>query len=173
MFISVSDMMLKEQFRQDLKDALKSGNVQRRLVLSLVMSAIKSRELEKRTKLSKTDKKLDTERLSIDSELTDEEIIATVFSEIKKRKDSIEQFEKGGRKELAQKERDELNILMEYMPEQMSENDVREEVKKAIVSTSISGHKDMGKVIGAVMAKVKGKADGQIVSKITKEELSR
>lgn len=161
--------MLKDWLQADIKDALKSGNAQKRLTLSLVLSSIKSRELDKRTKLSKTES--DTSKLEEMSRLTDEEIIEVLSSEIKKRKEAIEQYEKGGREELAQKERDELNILMEYMPEQMSEEAVREEVRKSISELGASGLKDMGKVIGAVMSKVKGKADGQTVSRIVKEEL--
>lgn len=162
--------MLKEKLQNDVKDALKSGNAQKRMVLSLVLSAIKSRELEKRTKLSKTES--DTSKLEESSKLNDEEIIEVLSSEIKKRKEAIEQYQKGGREELAQKERNELNILLTYMPEQMSEGEVREEVKKAVSLTGASGIKDMGKVIGAVMVKVKGKADGQMVNRIVKEELS-
>ncbi len=167
--------MLKEKLQADVKDALKSGNAIKRLVLSLVLSAIKSRELEKRAKLSKAES--DVVKLEEASKLNDEEIIEVLSSEIKKRKEAIEQYEKGGRKELAQKERNELAILMEYMPEQMSEDEIRSEVEKTIKeirSTSLEqtvGPKDTGKVIGAVMARVKGKTDGQMVSKLVKELL--
>lgn len=162
--------MLKEKLQSDAKEALKSGNVEKRLVLSLVLSAVKSRELEKRTKLSKTE--ADSSKLEEASRLNDEEIVEVLSSEIKKRKDSIEQYTKGGRPELAEKEAGEMAILMSYMPEQMSEDDIRKEIKQAISQTGASGPKDMGKVIGAVMAKVKGKADGQLVSKLVKEKLS-
>ena len=163
--------MLKEKLQQEMKDALKSGNPQRRTLMGMILTAIKNREFEKRTKLSKAEK--DTAKLEEQSKLNDEEIVEVISSEIKKRKDSIEQYEKGGREELSQKERDELNILMAYMPEQMSEEDVRNEIKKTIAETGAKDMKDMGKVIGAVMAKIKGKADGQLVSKIAKEELSK
>ena len=105
--------------------------------------------------------------------LTDEEVVEVLSFEVKKRKDSIEQYEKGGRPELAQKEQEEIKILMGYMPEQMSEEAIRDEVKKTVNQTGASGPRDMGKVIGAVMAKVKGKADGQVVSRIVKEELQK
>lgn len=164
--------MLKEKLQQDTKKAMKSGDALGRLVLSLVISAIKNKELEKRTKLSKTDEPLSASRLTL-SELTDEEIIDVISYEVKKRKESIESYEKGGREELAQKERDELTILMKYMPEQMSEDAIKEEVKKAIAEVGAKDMKDMGKVIGAVMAKVKSKADGSLVSKLVKEELSK
>ena len=162
--------MLKEKLQTDVKEALKAGDSQRRMVLGLVLSAVKSRELEKRGKLSKTEQ--DTSKLEELSKLNEEEIIEVISSEIKKRKDSIEQYNKGGRPELAEKEKSEIEILTEYMPEQMSEDAVREEVKKAISQTGAFGPKDTGKVIGALMAKIKGKADGTLVSKIVRDILS-
>ena len=159
-----------------MKKAMKTGDALRRLVLSLVSSAIKNKELEKRTKLSKSG--ADSGKLEEISKLSDEEAIDVISSEVKKRKESIESYEKAGRAELSQKERDELNVLMEYMPEQMSEDEIRTEAKKAIAeirSTSSGqavGPKEMGKVLQVLMPKVKGRADGQLVSRIVKEELS-
>jgi|SRR3989338_457253 len=147
--------MLKEKIQQEMKDALKSGDSQKRTLLGMVLSAVKNKEIEKR------------------SELTDEDVIGVISSEIKKRKDATEQFEKGGRPELAEGERKEAETLMTYMPEQMSEEDIRNEIKKTITETGAKDVKEMGKVIGAVMAKIKGKADGQVVSRIVKEELSK
>ncbi len=161
--------MLKDKLQQDMKDALKSGDAQKRMTLGMVLSAVKGRELDKRSKLSKSG--IEIANLEEQSKLNDEEIIEVLSSEIKKRKEAIEQFQKGGREELAQKEMEELSMLMEYMPAQMSEAEVMAEVKKAIAETGASGPKDMGKVIGAVMARVKGKADGQLVSKLVKDEL--
>jgi len=145
--------MLKEKLNEDLKVALKTGNSQKRLVLSLVVSAIKNKEIEKRR------------------ELSDDEVVDVIVSEVKKRKESIESYEKAGREELAQKERDELNVLMEYLPEQMSENEIRTEAGKAILEIGATDIKQMGKVLGVLMPKLKGKADGQMVSRIVKEEL--
>ena len=163
--------MLKDKLQGDMMDALKSGNSQKRTLLGMVLTAIKNREFEKRTKLSKTEK--DIAKLEEQSKLNDEEIVEVISSEIKKRKDAIEQYEKGGRPDLAEQEKKEAEMLMTYMPEQMSEEDVRAEVKKAINETGAKDMKEMGKVIGAVMAKVKGKDDGQTVSRIVKEELSK
>lgn len=157
-----------------MREAMKTGNANKRLVLSLILSAIKTRELEKRTKLSKTES--DLAKLESAGMLNDEEVIEVLSSEVKKRKESIESYEKGGREEMAQKERDELNILMEYMPEQMSEDEIRAEAKKAITETGASppaGGKEMGKVLGVLMPRIKGRADGQTVSRIVKEELSK
>ena len=147
--------MLKEKIQQEMKDALKSGNSQKRTLLGMVLAAIKNKEIEKR------------------NELSDDDVVAVIASEIKKRKDAVEQYEKGGRPELAEGERKEAEMLMVYMPEQMSEDDVRAEVKKAIAQTGAKEIKEMGKVIGAVMAKIKGKADGQLVNRLVKEELSK
>lgn len=146
--------MLKEKLQQEMKDALKSGDSPKRTLLGMVLSSIKNKEIEKR------------------SELGDDETIAVISSEIKKRKDAVEQYEKGGRPELAEGERKEIETLMAYMPEQMSEEEIRNEVKKTIAETGIKDMKEMGKLIGAVMAKVKGKADGQTVNRLVKEELT-
>lgn len=147
--------MLKEKLQQDVKDALKSGDRKKRMVLGMVLSAIKNKEIEKR------------------GELSEEDIVAVIASEIKKRRDSLDQYQKGGRLDLAEQEKKEAEMLMAYMPEQMSEDEVRAEVKKAVSETGANNMKEMGKVIGAVMTKVKGKADGQIVSQMVKEELSK
>lgn len=193
--------MLKEKLQNGLKESLKSGDVLKRLVLGMLLTAIKNKEFNKRTKLSKTEK--DISRLETASLLNDEETIEIVGSEVKKRKEAIESYEKGSRPELAQKEKKELEILMTYMPEQMSEEDVRKLVRQTIteMTSSVrgrmstesessadhafqagrtsSGIKDTGlpaqagKVIGQVMAKVKGRTEGDIVSKLVKEELSK
>ena len=160
---------LKMRLQEDAKHALKSGEQTKRLVLNMLLTSIHNKEIEKRTKLSKEGIVSDLEK---GSELTDEEIVLSVFSEVKKRKEAIEIFQKGGREELAVKERDELTILESYMPEQLNESEVRDAVNRSISETGAKDIKEMGKVIGAVMGKIKGKADGQMVSKIVKEELS-
>lgn len=163
--------MLKEKLQADVKEALKSGNSQKRTLLGMVLSSVKNREFDKRAKLSKSES--DSAKLDEMCKLNDEEVIETISSEIKKRKDSVEQFEKGGRPELAAQENEEIEILKAYMPEQMSDDAVLAEVKNAIAETGASGPKDMGKVIGVVMAKIKGKADGTLVSQLVKSELSK
>ncbi|MEK7138852.1 MAG: GatB/YqeY domain-containing protein [Patescibacteria group bacterium] len=152
--------MLKEKLQQDIKNALKTGNSIKRLVLGMVLNSIKNRELQKRAKSGKAE------------ELNDDEVLEVVASEVKKRKESIESYEKGGRTELAQKEREELNILMTYMPEQMSEETIREEAKKAITETNAKDIREIGKVLSVLMPKLKGRADGQTVSRIVKETLT-
>jgi uncharacterized protein YqeY len=142
-------------------------------LLGMVLSAVKNREFDKRAKVSKSTGETDGAKLDEMAKLNDEEIVETISSEIKKRKDSVEQFEKGGRPELAEQEKQEIEMLMVYMPEQMSEDEIKSVVADVIKATGAAGPKDMGKVIGAVMAKIKGKADGTLVSKVVKEELSK
>ena len=161
--------MLKQQLQKDLNESLKSGDQLKRLVLGMLMTAVKNKELVKRQQLSKSVS--DASELEKQSQLTDEEILETIASEVKKRKEAIEQFKTGGREELAQKEKSEMDILIAYLPEQMSEEDIHTEIQKTITELNASSVKDMGKVIGAVMAKLKGRADGGLVSKIAKELL--
>lgn len=163
--------MLKDKLQQNVKDALKSGDSEKRVLLGMVFSAIKNKEFEKRSKLSKTE--TDAVKLEAESKLNDEEIIEVLSSEIKKRKESVESYTKGGRADLAEKEEKELAVLMSYMPEQMSEDAIREIVKKTLADLGLKDIKDMGKAIGAIMAQVKGKADGTVVSKIVKEEFRK
>jgi uncharacterized protein YqeY len=161
--------VLKEQLQKELNEALKSGNQLRRLVLGLLMTAIKNREVAKRTQLSKTI--TDIAELEKQSQATNDEVLEVIAGEVKKRKEAIEQFKAGGREDLAQKEKSEIDILAAYLPEQAGEEEIRAEVQKSIAELNAQGPKDMGKVIGAVMAKLKGKADGGTVSKIAKELL--
>lgn len=163
--------MLKDKLQQDVKEALRAGDSEKRVLLGMVLSAIKNKEFEKRSKLSKTE--TDIQKLEEASRLNDEEIIEVLSSEIKKRKEAAESFTKGGRQDLAQKEEKELTILMSYMPEQMSEDAIRDIVKKTLADLGLKDIKDMGKAIGAVMSQVKGQADGQTVSRIMKEELGK
>ena len=163
--------MLKEQLQKEMTEALKAGNQLKRLVLGTLMTAIKNKELAKRGQIGKTTN--ETRELEQKSQLTNEEIFEVMAGEVKKRKDSIEQFSAGGRMDLANKERAEMEILLAYLPEQLSEEEVRKEVQAIIEQLGVKEMKEMGKVIGAVMAKLKGRADGGLVSKITKEILAR
>lgn len=163
--------MLKDTLKEDMKNALKSGNSSLRTLIGMVMSSIKNKELEKRGKLIKTI--TDPVQLDAESQLTEQEILDVVASEVKRRKDSIVEFEKGGRPELAASEKAEADILMKYLPEQLSDDALRAIIQKKISEVGAMGMKDMGKVIGAVVAEVKSSADGQRVSGIVKEELSK
>lgn len=161
--------MLKQRLKDDLKEALKAGDSKRRTVIGMVMSTIKNRELDKRGKLMKAGG--DAATVDAQSELTDEEIIEALSSEVKKRKESIMTYEQGGRPELAVQEKEEMEMLMKYLPEQLPEGAIRDIVKKAVGEVKPADMKEMGKVMSQVMPHVKGKADGQVVSRIVQEEL--
>ena len=106
-------------------------------------------------------------------EATDEDVLSVIDKQVKQRKDSIEQFEKAGRPELAAKEKQEMDMLVKYLPEQMSEEEARQIVEETVAGLGNVTMADMGKVMGAVMPKLKGKADGNIVSKLVRETLSK
>jgi uncharacterized protein YqeY len=148
--------MLKQQIRDQLKEAMIARDELRLSVIRMLLSAITYYEINKG---------------GAGYEATDEDVLTVIGTQVKQRKDSIEQFEKGGRPELAEKEKKELTLLQVYLPQQMSEEEVRSIVKEAIAQTGASSPADMGKVMGALMPKVKGKADGSLVSKIVKESL--
>lgn len=163
--------MLKEKINQDIKQAMINKEELLLLVLRGINAAIHNKEIEKRTKLSKTEK--DLAKLEEQCKLSDEEVIDIISSEAKKRKDSIEEFIKGNRQDLVEKEIKELEIIKKYLPEQMSEDAVKKIVKKVIADIGAVGPKDTGKVMSAVMLQVKGKADGNMVNKIVGELLKR
>ncbi len=162
--------MLREKINQDLKKAQQEKNELIILVLRGINAAIHNKEIEKRTKLSKEEK--DIEKLEKESKITEEEVMEIVSNETKKRKEAIEEFKKGNRNDLAEKEEKELEILKEYLPEQMSEEQIREEAKKTIEETGATGPQDTGKVMSILMPKLKGKAEGGLVSKIVQELLT-
>jgi len=163
--------MLKDKLKQDMIAALKGGDSAKRSLLGMVMASIKNKELEKRGKLIKTI--TDPVQLEAESQLTEQETLDVVASEVKRRRDSVAEFEKGGRPELAESERAEAEALMTYLPEQMSDDDLRALVQKFVVSTGATDVKDMGKVMSALKSELKGAADGQRVSAMVKEELSK
>lgn len=149
--------MLKNRIQEDLKQAMVARDEQKLSTIRMLKSAIQYFEIQKG---------------GAGYEATDEEILDVVSKEIKKRKESIELYKQGNRPEAAQKEADEIQILEAYLPEQMSEDEVRTLVKEAVESTGATTPQDMGKVMGALMPKVKGKADGTLVSNLVREALS-
>jgi hypothetical protein len=158
-------MSLKEKIREDLTAALKDKKELELSVLRMLSAAISNKETEKRTKIWKTKQDLAQEDLEKESQFSDEEIFDVISSEIKKRKESIELFERGGRKELVEKENRELNFLKSYLPEQLSEEQVKEIVKAAVLKTGAKEIKDMGRVMAEINPQLKGKADMSLVSK--------
>jgi len=164
--------MLKAKVQQDSTEALKSGDQFLVGTLRMLLASIITKEKEKRYKISKEKPNISEGDLSKESELTDEQIIEVISSEIKKRKDAILLYEKGNRPELAEKEQKEIEILKKYLPEQLSEDELRKLVEESITKVGATEIKDTGKIMAVLMPKVKGKADNSEISKIIKEILS-
>jgi len=161
--------MLKDKIKADFKEAFKAKDQVKLSVLKMVNSEIGNAEINKRAKLIKNGK---TENIETASILNDEEVLQVVGREVKKRKDSIEAFEKAGRLELAEKESLLAMALMVYMPEQLSEEKIRELAKDAMAKSEAKNEKEIGKIMAILMPQVKGKADGALVNKIVRELLS-
>jgi uncharacterized protein YqeY len=138
-----------------MKSALKNKEKAKLSTIRMLKSSIKREEIEKR------------------GPLTDDEIIDVIVREIKQRKDSLAEYEKAGREDLVQKEREEIEILQTYLPEQLSEEEVRQIVAQVIAEVGATSRADMGKVMGSIMPKVKGRADGRLVNRLVQEALSR
>lgn len=164
--------MAKQQIQADSKEALKSGDQFKLGVLRMLLSSISVKEKEKRYKIAKDTPDSSEEALIKQSELSEEEIQNTITSEIKKRRDAIALYEQGGRPELAEKERKEIEVLQKYLPEQLSEEELTKIIKDSIEKTGAKEMKDMGKIMADLMPKVKGKAEGGQISKIIKDLLS-
>ena len=160
--------MLKDKIKADFKEAFKAKDQVKLSVLKMVNSEIGNAEINKRAKLIKDGK---TENIETVSRLNDEEVLQVVGREVKKRKDSIEAFEKAGRLELAEKEKEEMAALMAYMPEQLPEEKIKELAKKAMDQSGAKVEKEIGKVMALLSPQVKGKADGALVNKIVRELL--
>ena len=163
---------MKQRIQQNLKDALKGKRKIELSTLRLVLASILNREKEKRYKIAKEKPELEEKELEKESQLTDEEIIKVVFSETKKRKEAIESFEKGGRTDLVEKEKKELEVLQKYLPEQISEQEIKRMAEQVIKEIGAKDLKDMGKVIENLIPKVKGRAEGSAVSKVVRELLT-
>ena len=164
-------MSLKEQIQRDLNSAIKEKKKIEASTLRMLNAAIINKEKEKRYKLSKEEPELKEEELAEKSELTDEEVIEVISSEVKKRKETILEFEKGERQDLAEKEKKEIEVLKKYLPEQLSEEELKGLAEEAIKKTGAKEMKDIGKVMGELIPQIKGKAEGSTVSKIVKELL--
>ncbi|MDO8470666.1 MAG: GatB/YqeY domain-containing protein [bacterium] len=145
---------LQQTIKDDLKEAMKARQEVRMGALRMLMSSLLNAEKEKQR------------------ELGEEEIQSLIATEAKKRRESVETYEKAGRPELAEKEKEELDVFLKYLPEQLSEDVIRTLVKEAVADTQASSAQDMGKVMAALMPKVKGRADGALVGRIVKEALA-
>lgn len=164
---------MKKQIQDDAVKALKEGSKEVAELLRMTSAVINSKEKEKRYKISKEKPELQEAELIKQSELTDEEMMNTLSSEIKKRKDAISLYEQGNRPELVAKEQKEIDVIRKYLPEQISPEELRKIVEEAVKTTGAKEMKDMGKVMADLLPKIKGRADNSEVSKIIKELISK
>ena len=144
---------MRDRILNDLKEAMKAQDKDLLAVIRMVKGAMQMQELDKK------------------APLTDEEVISVIAKEIKTRKESIVEFEKGNRNDLIEKTNKEIEILNKYMPEQLSEEEVNKIIEEAFNTLNPTAS-DMGKVMGYITPKVKGKADLSSISKIVKERIS-
>lgn len=150
--------MLKQQIQDDLKKAMLAKDESRLSVIRMLKSAIQYYEIQKG---------------GAGYEASDEDVIDVIGKEVKKRKESIELYEKGGRNDSAEKEKNEAAILESYLPEQLSNEEIEKLVDDTISQTKAESMQDMGRVMGALMSKMKGKADSTLVSILVREKLSK
>ena len=148
-------MSLKETLLQDLKVAMKEKDTIRKNTIQLVRAGVLQIEKDNHV------------------ELDDEGVLDVVAKELKKRRDSLPEFEKSGRTDLIDNLNKEIEVLLGYLPEQLTEDEIKKIVEETIAETGASSMKDMGKVMGAVSPKVKGRADDRVVSGYVKELLSK
>ena len=147
-------MSLKTKITEDMKSAMKAGEKDRLKVVRLILADINRVEVDSR------------------QELDDAGIIAVLEKAVKQRRDSIEQFDKGGRADLSAIEQDELVVIQTYLPEQLSEHELNELVDRVIASTGAESIRDMGKVMGAIKSEAAGKADMGVVGAMVKARLA-
>jgi uncharacterized protein YqeY len=145
---------LKARINDDVKAAMRAADARRRDALRLLLAALKQREVDERR------------------ELDDAEVVAVIDKMIKQRRDSIAQFEKGGRRDLADAEKFELEVLQAYMPQALSEADIDAAVATAIAETGATGPAAMGKVMAVLKARLAGRADLSKVSGLVKQKLA-
>lgn len=148
-------MSLIEQIDTDLKEALRAGQKERLTVLRGLKSDIKYKQIE------------------LGHPPTDSDVVGVLTTSAKRRRESIDQFRAGGREDLATKEESELAILTTYLPEQMSEDKVRQIIAETIQETGADSPQKMGLVMKALMPKIKGQADGKLVSRLVTEMLAK
>lgn len=146
-------MSLKEKLLQDMKLAMKEKDNIKKNAIQMVRSAVLQVEKDK--------------RLTLD----DDGIIEVISKEVKKRKDSLPDYEKSGRQDLIDNLKTEIEILMQYLPRQLTQEELEEIIKQAIRETGADSPRDMGRVMQTVMPKVKGRADGKLVNQIVKTML--
>ena len=147
-------MSLKEQLSQDLKQAMKDKDTVRKNVVQLIRSGVL--QIEKDNKVT----------------LDDEGVLDVIAKQLKQRRDSLPDYEKSGREDLICELKTEMDILMGYLPRQLTREEIEEIVKAAVAETGASTVKDMGKIMACVMPKTKGRADGKVINEIARAYLS-
>lgn len=147
--------MLRERIDDDLKTALKNRETVRISTLRFLKSALHNAEIDKQEKLK------------------DEDTVAIIRKQVKERKDSIEEFKKGNRQDLVDKETKELEVLRDYLPEELKPEELLNIIKEAIAETKAASVKDMGGVMKQVLSRTKDRADGKTVSELVKKELTK
>ena len=145
---------MKEQLLQDLKEAMKEKDILKKDTITMLRAAIL--QVEK-----------DSPKV-----LNDDDICGIVAKEVKKRKESVSEYENAGRQDIADNLKREIEILSKYLPEQLTEEEIAKMVEEAIAESGATGPRDMGKVMGILRPKTQGKADGKVVSDIVKEKLA-
>ena len=146
-------MSLSERLNEDMKQAMKSQDKFKLSVIRMIRSSIKNAEIDRRKTLD------------------DNEVLDVLSREIKQRKDSLQEFEKAGRDDLVENLKKEIAIIAEYMPQPLSEEELKAIVRQTIQETGASSKADMGKVMSALMPKVKGRADGKLVNQLVQQFL--
>lgn len=146
-------MSMKDRLMDDLKTSMKTKDKLRKDVITMVRAAVKQREVDERV------------------ELTDEDVIEIISKQLKQNKDSISEFKKGDRQDLVEHAEKEIEILLEYLPLQLTEKELESIVKTTIEEENAQTIKDMGKVMSSILPKIKGRADGSLVNKLVREYL--
>lgn len=146
-------MSLFDKLNDDMKQAMKDKDKLKLSVIRMVKSSIKNEEINQ------------------GKELSEDQVLAIFNRELKQRRDSLQEFRKAGREDLAEQEQAQLEILLAYLPKQLDEAEIRQVVQETIEQLNATSKKDLGKVMGAIMPKVKGKADGNLINKIVQELL--
>lgn len=149
-------MSLKEQLAKDLADAMRQGDDTRKSTIRMLMSAINTQEVA------------GSER----QELADEDVLKVIAKQVKQRRESIDEFRKAGREELADKEAAEMAVLQDYMPEQAGREEIEAEARRVIGEVGATGPQDKGKVMQAIMPRLAGRAEGRDINEVVTELLS-
>lgn len=147
-------MSLEERLVEEMKQAMKSNDKLRLSTIRMIRSALKNKEIELRKKLE------------------DEDVVKVIQAMVRKGEESVEQFQTGGRMDLVEKEKKEIEISKSFLPQPLSQEEILKIIDQSIQETQASSLKDIGKVMKSVMPKIGGKADGKLINQLVKERLS-